>query len=84
MTDDSFGESVSFLVNYNTRSRLCTWEKDPLFEFDKGVSIQVGRDMLVFISDVHPMPVVQYSNILHQSDLRKTKLKAAGFGRKHF
>ena len=82
--DETDGVMISFIVNYNTRSRLCTWHKHPLYEFDKGRSIQVGIDLLVFLVEKNPMPVVRYSNVLQPRDVTKTNLKEAGVGREYF
>ena len=69
MADETDGVEISFIVNYNTRSRLCTWHKHPLFKFEMGCNIQVGIDLLHFHEDEHPMPVVRYSNVLKPREL---------------
>ena len=84
MADKKDGVVTSFIVNYNSRTRLCTWYKHPLFDFNKGETIQVGIDLLVFISRKDPMPVVRYKNILQPRSLTKTNLKDAGAGRRYF
>ena len=72
------------IIRFNTRSKQCSWVKDPLAKIHwRAETMQIGQDFFA-IGGSTPTPVIRFSGLGESEKLTKTELRSAGAERSYF
>ena len=63
LAEELDGVIISFFVNFNSRTRKCTWHKNPIFDFAYHSHVQLNDDLISLSNEEDPMTVTRYSGI---------------------